>query len=85
MPTNHKGSEFNNISETWDRNEQKRTENNAANPERMLTDDTTADNALERIVKEESTEYDNQNKGEQLLTGERATLDDATSADDSEE
>jgi hypothetical protein len=73
----HKGSELSNVSETWDQNERKRDER--AGPEREaepVSSDAIPGNDLERAIKEEAAEYDNENKENRLLGGERATLND---------
>lgn len=63
----HKGSEFNNIRETWKENEKQQVNTNAP---------STTDENLERIIKEESSDYDNANKEERLLSGDRASVND---------
>jgi hypothetical protein len=37
---------------------------------------STTDENLERVIKEESSEYDNANKEERLLSGDRASVND---------
>jgi hypothetical protein len=64
----HKGSEFNNIKETWKENERQQVNTNLPS--------TTTDENLERVIKEESSDYDNANKEERLLTGDRASIKD---------
>ena len=66
MPRNiHKGTELNNVRETWEQNE------------RQLNTPSAPDNeSLERAIEKEAAEYDNANKEERLLGGERATVDD---------
>lgn len=63
----HKGSEFNNIRETWKENEKQQVNTNAP---------STTDENLERVIKEESSDYDNANKEERLLSGDRASVND---------
>lgn len=68
MPKNiHKGTELNNVRETWEQNEK----------EKVNTGDsaTTGEN-LERIIEEEASEYENANKEERLLDGDRASVND---------
>lgn len=68
MPKNiHKGTELNNVRETWEQNEK----------ENVNTDSsaTTGEN-LERIIEEEASEYENANKEERLLDGDRASVND---------
>lgn len=79
----HKGSELRNISETWDENERKRASGNAPD-----NDDISAgtNSNLDQVIKEEASAYDQQNKEEQLLSGDRATVnDDANDASGEEE
>lgn len=67
MPRNiHKGTELNNVRETWEQNERQ----HISKPSAPGADD------LERVIENEATEYDNANKEERLLGGERATVDD---------
>lgn len=63
----HKGSEFSNIKETWNENEKERVNTNAP---------SSTDENLEQIIEEESSEYENANKEERLLTGDRASVND---------
>jgi hypothetical protein len=68
MPKNiHKGTELNNVRETWDQNEKERS--NTTGP-------TRTNENLDRIVEEEAAEYENANKEERLLSGERASVSD---------
>lgn len=69
----HKGSELNNIKETWEQNERMRQTGKAACPEDASTG---TGNNLEQAIKEEAAEYDNANKEDRLLSGERATVRD---------
>ena len=77
----HKGTELNNVKETWDQNERNRESGNAPGTERGAG----TDNDLQRVIQEEAAEYDNANKEERILGGERATVRDddtgGTSAD----
>ena len=72
-----KGSELSNISETWDENERKRASGDAAGSESNSPETTPAGNNLEQVIKEEAAEYDNTNKEDRVLGGDRATLNDA--------
>lgn len=81
--TTHKGSEFNNISETWDQNEKRR--NSGSAPANDAFDETAPAAGLEQVIKQEAAEYDTENKEDQLLSGDRATLNDNVDADDSGE
>ncbi len=70
-----KGSEYNNINETWDNNERKRADDNSPGRE-PATDNPSGTEDLNRVIKEEAAEYDQVNKEERLLGGDRATLND---------
>jgi hypothetical protein len=69
----HKGSGLSNVSETWDANEQKRAMSNTPdNDDTALTQTTD----LDRVIKEEAAAYDNEVKENQLLGGDRASVND---------
>lgn len=68
----HKGTELNNVKETWDQNERKRSNAGTSSP-------TTSEN-LEQEIKEEASEYENVNKEERLLSGDRASVNDDENA-----
>ncbi|WP_207496906.1 hypothetical protein [Aridibaculum aurantiacum] len=70
----HKGSEFKNVQETWDQNEQNDA-NKEASADAPATP-ATNDDALQQTIKNEATEYDQADKEERLLGGERATVND---------
>lgn len=61
----HKGTELNNIRETWEQNERQHVNSPSAPA-----------NDLDRLVEKEAAEYDEANKEERLLGGERATISD---------
>ena len=63
----HKGTELNNVRETWDQNEREHVKTSAP---------SAADENLENIIQEEASEYENANKEERLLDGERASVKD---------
>lgn len=63
----HKGTELNNIKETWQQNEKEGTPAPASN---------TGSNELDETIKEEANEYDEANKGERTLGGDRASVND---------
>ncbi|MBO9682790.1 MAG: hypothetical protein J7502_09030 [Flavisolibacter sp.] len=68
MPKNiHKGTELNNVRETWEQNEKENVNTGSSA--------TTGEN-LERIIEEEASEYENANKEERLLDGDRASVND---------
>jgi hypothetical protein len=69
----HKGTELNNVKETWDENEKKQV--NTPGP-------STTDENLDRVIKEESSEYDSANKEERLLTGDRGSVNDEDALDE---
>jgi hypothetical protein len=81
----HKGSEFHNISETWDQNERKLQNSNAPQEENVTGSGALPQNDFEQLIRDEAAEYDNEAKADQLLSGERATLNDDVDADDSGE
>ena len=71
----HKGTELNNSKETWDQNERNlRNERGGGGSEHADTEQPATD--LERIVREEASEYDNANKEDRILGGDRATVND---------
>jgi hypothetical protein len=68
MPKNfHKGTELNNVKETWDQNE-KRDINTKGSPD--------LNQSLENTIEKEASEYENANKEERLLGGDRASVAD---------
>jgi hypothetical protein len=81
---NHKGSEFKNIIETWDQNE-KDLQNSDAGTENKIPAETAPTTELERLIKQEAAEYDNTNKEERILGGEKATVNDEESETDAAE
>ena len=70
----HKGTELSNINETWDQNERNRQNENTDGAGQANAEQPTTD--LERIIKEEASEYDNANKEDRILGGDRATVND---------
>lgn len=62
----HKGTELNNVKETWEQNERSQ---NAGEP-------ATPGEDLQRTIEKEAKEYDDANKEERILGGERASIDD---------
>jgi hypothetical protein len=72
----HKGTEFNNINETWNQNERNRAEGNAPKQDINTEQSNTGREDLDQVIKEEASEYDHSNSEERLLGGERATLND---------
>lgn len=63
----HKGTELNNVKETWNQNEKDRVD--------KKTPPATDEN-LKRAIEKESSEYDKANKEERLLSGDRASVND---------
>ena len=63
----HKGTELNNVRETWEQNKKEQTKTN--NP-------ATDNERLEKKIHEEAKEYDDANKEDRLLGGERASVND---------
>ena len=62
----HKGTELNNVKETWEENEKKQINRTSSGREE----------GLDKVIKEESAEYDNANKEERLLDGDRGSVKD---------
>jgi hypothetical protein len=78
MPVNnHNGTELNNVKETWDQNEKERADNGGATDETKVS--TTPTTELDQIIQQEASEYDNENKENRLLGGDRASVNDADS------
>jgi hypothetical protein len=65
----HKGTELNNVKETWNQNERLRQSGQVA-------DDapTGLSGDLEETIRKEAAEYDSANKEERVLDGDRATV-----------
>lgn len=78
----HKGNELNNIQETWNQNERMREHGEAPGTGGTSDDATGVGSDLQRAIKEEAAEYDNANKEERLLDGERATVSENQSNND---
>jgi hypothetical protein len=72
----HKGTELNNVQETWNVNEKLRASENTGATAGNAADEAPAVTALEKIIKQEASEYDNENKENRLLGGDRATVND---------
>lgn len=67
----HKGTELNNVKETWQQNEQQDSgrSHGAGEP-------TTVSNDLQETIAAEAAEYDRANKEDRTLGGDRATVSD---------
>ena len=72
----HKGSELNNIKETWDQNEKDLQNQDPTRIEEYSPEAINTPDDFEQLVKKEADEYDHMDKEEKLLTGERASLND---------
>ncbi len=70
----HKGTELNNIKETWDQNDKERNE--APGADNASTGTTAVNGDLQDTIKEEAAEYDNANKEDRVLGGDRASVND---------
>ncbi|RYY86027.1 MAG: hypothetical protein EOO15_15530 [Chitinophagaceae bacterium] len=71
MANIHKGTELNNVKETWQENER--------NPDRGVQPEparNTSADELQQTISREAESYDRGNKEDQLLGGDRATLND---------
>lgn len=66
----HKGTELNNVNETWNENEKRREQGEDRGAASMV------DRDLQKTIQDEAAEYDRANKEDRLLDGERATLND---------
>lgn len=71
----HKGTEYNNVQETWNQNEKNTTSPDRSNLP-VNTTGNTGRNDLDRVIEEEATEYDTTKKEDQLLSGDRASVND---------
>jgi hypothetical protein len=71
-----KKTELGNVNETWNQNERNRESGNTPGTGTPASDDPVPDNELGRTIKKEASEYDNANKTERTLGGERATVND---------
>jgi hypothetical protein len=71
----HKGTEFNNVQETWNQNE-RNLQNGTAPGAGSVADEPAPKTELEKLVKLEAAEYDNANKEDRILDGDRATVTD---------
>lgn len=71
----HKGTELNNVNETWQQNERMRQGREPSAGD-IFTSPASTSNELDRTIKEEAAEYDNANKEDRILGGERATVND---------
>ena len=71
----HKGTELNNVSETWDRNEQNR-QSEPWTDEGGKSENVTEESDFDKLIKKEAAAYDNENKEARLLSGDRATVND---------
>ena len=69
----HKGTELNNVQETWNENERR-----GKGPGSAATagEASSVSDDMQQTIKEEAAAYDHANKEERLLGGERATVDD---------
>ncbi len=72
----HKGTELNNVRETWEQNEKLRQNSNGPQMEGSASNDEAPQNELEQLIKQEASEYDNENKENRILGGDRATVND---------
>ena len=72
----HKGSELNNVMETWEQNERNLQNLKATGSESSIPDEVPPTTDLEKLIKQEAEEYDNENKENRVLSGDRATVND---------
>jgi hypothetical protein len=64
----HKGTELNNVKETWDQNEKQ--------GDKDKNSSTGLNKDLQQTISQEAEEYDNVNKEERTLGGERGSVND---------
>ena len=74
--TSHKGKELNNVQETWNENERLRAEDNAGVPNNEAPIEEATATELDQLIKQEANEYDQENKENRLLGGDRASVND---------
>jgi hypothetical protein len=72
----HRGTELNNIQETWNENERRRAAGEDVGRQTGVGED------LQQVIREEAAEYDNDNKEDRLLGGDRATVNDDKNGDE---
>jgi hypothetical protein len=70
----HKGTELNNVKETWQQNEEQPAAGSSNNTGKDEPAAVSKD--LQQTIKEEAAEYDQANKEERILDGDRATIRD---------
>jgi len=63
----HKGTELNNVKETWEQNEKQHSKISGAG---------SGNESLDNKIEEEAKEYENAHKEDRLLGGERASVND---------
>ena len=63
----HKGTELNNVKETWEQNEKQQSKISGAG---------SGNESLDNKIEEQAKEYENAHKEDRLLGGERATVND---------
>jgi hypothetical protein len=73
----HKGTELNNVKETWQQNEREAAEHGG-----RIEEPAIPDSDLQRVIKEEAAEYENNNSADNVLSGDRATVNDDRSEND---
>ena len=71
-----KKTELGNVNETWRQNERASESVNTSGTRDTASDAPVPDNELGRIIKKEASEYDDANKTERVLGGDRATVND---------
>ena len=78
MENNHKGSEYQNVIETWEQNQKNKTNQEAVPAEGDNSNTEAPRNNLDQVIKQEADEYDNDNKENRVIGGDRATVNDDT-------
>jgi len=70
----HKSTELNNVQETWNENEKRREDGSEAAGN--TPQETAPATTLDKLIQQEAQEYDDDNKENRLLGGDRASVND---------
>ena len=81
----HKGSAFNNLSDTQKNNHSKRNSDDASHTRNTTESGAMPESDFEELVRQRAAGNDNEAKENQLLNGDRATTSENVDADDSGE
>lgn len=75
----YKGTELNNVNETWQQNERLR-ERGESRIDTANNRSTATNEDLDQTIREEAAAYDEANKEDRVLGGDRATVNDDENA-----